>query len=82
MGFPSYPFPRKERSFVGHVEVLAYYQSFCDRFNLNRIIKFRQQVTNVRPLPDDRWEVKSVSFLEPECLNGSNLLNFSTRHRF
>lgn len=57
MGFLNHPFPKKQKSFVPHEEVLAFFQSYANEFNLNRVIKFRNQVVNVRPLDGDRWEV-------------------------
>lgn len=57
MGFLGHPFPRKNRSFVCHGEVLAFFQSYANKFNLHQLIKFQTQVVNVRPLQEDRWEV-------------------------
>lgn len=57
IGFFNYPFPKKERSFVPHEDVLAFYQSYANQYNLNRIIKFRNHVVNVKPKSNNRWEV-------------------------
>lgn len=59
MRFMDHPFPQTDRSFVPHEDVLAYLQSYADKFNLNRYIKFQHRVINVRPLPGDRWEVNN-----------------------
>ncbi|XP_055314740.1 flavin-containing monooxygenase 1-like [Sitodiplosis mosellana] len=59
MGFFNYPFPKKEKSFVSHEEVLKFYQSYANQYNLNRVIKFRCHVVNVKPTPNNRWEVLS-----------------------
>lgn len=57
MGFLNYPFPKKQRSFVHHTEVLAFFETFADDFNLHHVIRFQTQVVNIRPLENDRWEV-------------------------
>lgn len=58
MGFLNHPFPKKQRSFVLHDEVLTFFQSYANEYNLNDVIKFQNQVVNVRPLDEDRWEVR------------------------
>lgn len=57
MRFHGHSVPQTQRSFVPQEEVLAYIQSYADKFDLNRIIKFQHQVVNVRPLQEHRWEV-------------------------
>ncbi|XP_031624867.1 senecionine N-oxygenase-like [Contarinia nasturtii] len=59
MSFLGHPFPRKGRSFVSHEEVLAFLHGYVEVFGLKSVIKFRNQVVNVRPLRGDRWEVLS-----------------------
>lgn len=59
MGFFNYPFKKRgKRSFVRHEEVLQFYQSYANDHNLHRVIRFRNYVVNVRPLPEDRWQVR------------------------
>lgn len=55
-----------DRSFVGHKEVLAFLESYAINFNLKPVIKFENQVVNIRPLQKDRWEVRHCSYL---CIN-------------
>lgn len=62
MGFLNFPFPRTDRSFVGHKEVLAFLESYAENFNLKSVIKFENQVVNVCPLTKDRWEVRHFSY--------------------
>lgn len=59
MGFLNHPFPKKQRSFVLHDEVLAFFRSYANEYNLNDVIKFQNQVVNVRPLDEGRWEILS-----------------------
>lgn len=58
MGFLNHPFPKKQRSFVLHDEVLAFFQSYANEYKVFDVIKFQNQVINVRPLGEDRWEVR------------------------
>lgn len=58
MGFLNHPFPKKQQSFVLHDEVLAFLRSYANEYNLRDVIKFQNQVVNVRPLDKDRWEVR------------------------
>lgn len=59
MGFLNHPFPKKQQSFVLHDEVLAFLRSYAHEYNLHDEIKFQNQVVNVRPLDEDRWEVRT-----------------------
>lgn len=57
MHYPDYPFPEQECSYLSAEDVLKYYQSYADKFNLRNKIKFEHHVVRVRPLQDDTWEV-------------------------
>lgn len=57
MGYPSIPFEDQELSYILAEDVLKYYQSFADKFDLRRHIKFEHHVIRVRPLQDESWEV-------------------------
>lgn len=57
MGFPEYPFPKHEQSFVPHGELLAFFESYAREFKLNEVIKLGHQVLRVRPVEGTRWEV-------------------------
>lgn len=63
MGYPELPFPEQEDSYVSSDEVLKYYVSYADNFNLRQYIRFEHHVIRVRPLLDEKWEmiVKNVS---------------------
>lgn len=67
MGFFNYPFKKKRPiSFVRHEEVLEFYNSYANEFNLSRVIRFRNYVENIRPLPGDRWQVISYIYFFKE----------------
>lgn len=57
MHYPDFPFPEQENSYLSAEEVLKYYQSYADSFNLRNYIKFEHHVVRVRPLLNDTWEV-------------------------
>jgi cation diffusion facilitator CzcD-associated flavoprotein CzcO len=62
MHYPDYPFPDAPSSYVSASEVLKYYQSYAENFNLNKFIKFEHHVLRVRPVrannsADEMWEV-------------------------
>jgi dimethylaniline monooxygenase (N-oxide forming) len=57
MHYPDYPFMEQNKSYISQAEVLAYYQSYADTFNLRKYIKFEHHVVRVRPLLDRTWEV-------------------------
>ncbi|XP_022193189.2 flavin-containing monooxygenase FMO GS-OX5 isoform X2 [Nilaparvata lugens] len=50
-----------EKSFITWTDVLTYLQSYADRYDLHKYIKFRHQVTQVSPL-NNTWslEVKNL----------------------
>lgn len=60
MGYLNHPFPKKDRSFVKHDEVLAFFQSYVNQFNLERAIKFRQHVIHVEPFEKNCWRVNQI----------------------
>lgn len=60
MCYPNEPFPENDKSFVSSSEVLSYYESFADKYNLRDRIKFQHHVIRVRPVSQDlhnEWEV-------------------------
>jgi dimethylaniline monooxygenase (N-oxide forming) len=61
MHFPDFPFPEQETSYITAEEVLEYYQSYADTFDLRKYVKFEHHVLRVRPLSaiglKETWEV-------------------------
>lgn len=60
MCYPNEPFPENKNSFVSSSVVLAYYESFADKYNLRFNIKFQHEVIQVQPLSNDLhdgWQV-------------------------
>lgn len=57
MGYPDFPYPEQENSFLSSKDVLDYYQAYADKFDLRKHFKFEHHVVRVRPLLDESWEV-------------------------
>ncbi|OWF48027.1 flavin-containing monooxygenase FMO GS-OX5-like [Mizuhopecten yessoensis] len=60
MAFPDFPFRKDLPSFVRHEDMLEYLESYADRFDLLKYIKFSTTVSLVQPLtyPDKvTWQV-------------------------
>lgn len=57
MAYSSYPFPSGVKSYPLHTEVLKYFESFADHFDLKRHIKFSHNVTRVVPIANKKWEI-------------------------
>jgi dimethylaniline monooxygenase (N-oxide forming) len=59
--FRSFRMPIRRPLYAGHAEMLAYLESFADRFELRDHIRFRSQVTSTRPVADGGWQVETDS---------------------
>lgn len=60
MGYPDYDFQSNNGSYVSHVEVRQFLESYANHFNLTSVIKFEHYVLRVAltsPSEGDQWEV-------------------------
>lgn len=58
MGFPDFPFPGKNKyKTVPYSDVLSYYESYADHFDLKKHIKFSHNVIRVLPIENEKWEI-------------------------
>lgn len=57
MGYPDFPIPQQEKSFISSEDVLDYFNQFADKLELRKYIKFEHQVIRIRPLNDNTWEL-------------------------
>ncbi len=62
MHYPDFPFPDSINSYISANEVLKYYESYAEFFDLKKFIKFEHYVLRVRPVVTDgsnneKWEV-------------------------
>ncbi|KAF7283945.1 hypothetical protein GWI33_022771 [Rhynchophorus ferrugineus] len=58
MEYDDFPYEERGKSFIAQPEVLDYMKKFANHFNLYSHIKFLTQVTEVDPLPDNKWKIK------------------------
>lgn len=58
LGYPDFPIPDHLPDFLSHAQVLAYLESYADRFELRPRIAFRTEVQAVTPAGDHRWDVR------------------------
>lgn len=56
MSYPDYPNTSPGKSYVSPQEILQYFDSYADHFDLREHIKFEHHVLRVRPLTSDKWE--------------------------
>lgn len=57
MGYPDYPIPEQESSYVAGTDIHNYLKTFADDFKVREHIRFRHHVIRVRPIESTRWEV-------------------------
>lgn len=57
MEFPDHHYPSFTIPFPAQPDVLKYIQSFADRFDLKKLIRFHHVVVRVAPIEDDKWEI-------------------------
>lgn len=57
MGFPDFPVPEQNRSYIPQQDILNFLNLYADNFNIRQCIKFEYHVIRVRPLLDHTWEV-------------------------
>lgn len=58
MEFPDFPFPDKDKVIFAHYsDVLSYYESYADHFDLKKHIKFSHNVIHVLPIENEKWEI-------------------------
>lgn len=67
MGYPDFPIPEQEKSFISQKDVLAYFNLFAEEFDLKKYIKFEHHVIRVRPLNDNKWEITVKNLPLDKC---------------
>ena len=55
--YTDFPMPDDYPDYPSHRQVLAYFQSYCEHFNLYRYIRFNATVQSVELQNDQRWNV-------------------------
>lgn len=59
MGFPDFPIPERERSYLTQAEILDFLDLYADHFDLRKYIKFNTMVMDVCPA-DNLWKITYV----------------------
>ena len=55
--YTDYPMPAHYPDFPSKQQMWDYFESYADAFDLRRHIRFETRVTEVRPRPDELWDV-------------------------
>lgn len=56
--FDDYPMPKEYPDFPSHRQMLAYFQSYAENFNVLPSIRLRTRVQEARPCADGGWRVR------------------------
>lgn len=67
MGFPGFPFPPHDKSYVPSDVVLKYLHSFAETFDLIKFVNFEHHVIRVRPLANEQWEFIVNDLVAEKC---------------
>lgn len=63
MGYPDFPIPDQEKSYISAQDMLAFLNLYTKAFNVTQHIKFQHYVVRVRPIgDDDKWEVRLILY--------------------
>ncbi|MES2751020.1 MAG: NAD(P)-binding domain-containing protein [Pseudomonadota bacterium] len=57
LGYPDFPIPADRPDFLSHRQMLAYLESYADRFGVRSGIAFNTEVTSVAKIAGGRWRV-------------------------
>lgn len=64
MGFPDFPIPEQDKSYLTQAEILHFLDGYAEKFNLKKYIKFNTMVMDVRPNENNnnnqQWQVTCV----------------------
>lgn len=58
MGFPDFPIPEQEKSYISAEDMLKFLDLYADEFRVKQHIKFQHYVIRVRPKGETQWEVR------------------------
>lgn len=60
MGFPDYPIPEQERSYLPAKDILQFLNDYADHFHVRERVRFYHHVKSVTPKADGGWTVVTV----------------------
>ncbi len=55
--YRDFPMPGDYPDYPSHQQLLRYFESYAERFDLGRLIRFRTEVRQVTPRPDGGWRL-------------------------
>ncbi|CAG9766253.1 unnamed protein product [Ceutorhynchus assimilis] len=59
MGFPDFPIPDQERSYLTQAEILDFLKLYAEKFDLIKYIKFNTMVMDISPA-DNKWKITTI----------------------
>lgn len=57
MGYPDFPIPAQEKSYIPASDMLAFLDLYATQFHVKERIRFQHYVLRVRPWAKSQWEV-------------------------
>lgn len=63
MGYPDFPIPKQEKSYIPAEDMLAFLDLYATKFNVKQCIKFQHYVIRVRPVGESQWEVTRIFYI-------------------
>ncbi|XP_059478789.1 senecionine N-oxygenase [Neocloeon triangulifer] len=66
MGYPDYPIPEQQKSYLYAREILQFLNDYADHFGVRKLIKFRHHVEKIKPVSGgvkEAWEVTFKNLL-------------------
>lgn len=58
MGYPDFPIPAQDKSYIPARDMLAFLQLYAQKFGVDKKIKYQHYVIRVRPVGESsQWEV-------------------------
>ena len=57
MGYPDFPIPEQDKSYIPASDMLAFLGLYAKEFNVEERVKFQHYVIRVRPWDESQWEV-------------------------
>lgn len=57
MGYPDFPIPKQEKSYIPAEDMLAFLDLYATTFKVKECIRFQNYVIRVRPLGQTQWEI-------------------------
>lgn len=57
MGYPDFPIPDQNKSYIPQKDMLTFLELYAQKFNVYQHIKFQHYVVRVRPKDESQWEI-------------------------